>query len=422
MLRVRVVVPGALALVVASCNAIMGFDEASEISDGDASLGGTAGAGGSGGSGGSAGSATGGTAGSGGTAAGGSGGGAGSVSDAGDATSDVPIDTNCAANLQIDKLNCGYCGHDCLGGDCTAGKCQPVSLGNIPYGSNDLALGPDAVFVANGFADLMHKVPKTGGAVSNWGTGYGLTQIREYGGNLYFNEYNAWTIWRVPSTGALLPLVFHEGTNVLDSIAVDATGVYYAQCPGISVGTLYKVPLTGAPTGTALTGVVACPEQWALDSTTIYYTSIYDPPALYKAAKSGGTVATVTTTSDPTWALAQNGSDLYFTTGDGSGYGELITIKKDGTGKSTLTGGLNGGGSLFVDGGHIYIASRGTFSSNYSDGAIYRIPLGVASPAVDVIAENIAQPTGVAADATALYWVNRGVYPSGSGSIWKLAK
>ena len=35
-------------------------------------------------------------------------------------------------NIDSDKLNCGACGHSCLGGDCSAGICQPLLLGTIP--------------------------------------------------------------------------------------------------------------------------------------------------------------------------------------------------------------------------------------------------------------------------------------------------
>jgi hypothetical protein len=66
------------------------------------------------------------------------GGSSGSGSGGSDATTDaavgkdvaqggVVLDRNCG-NVQTDPANCGYCGHDCLGGGCTAGVCQPVVL------------------------------------------------------------------------------------------------------------------------------------------------------------------------------------------------------------------------------------------------------------------------------------------------------
>src|SRR5262249_55506489 len=34
----------------------------------------------------------------------------------------------CNAYLSSDPKNCGRCGHDCLGGTCIAGRCQPLIL------------------------------------------------------------------------------------------------------------------------------------------------------------------------------------------------------------------------------------------------------------------------------------------------------
>src|SRR4051812_48420937 len=35
---------------------------------------------------------------------------------------------DCNADLKTDAKNCGSCGHDCLGGACTAGKCAPFKM------------------------------------------------------------------------------------------------------------------------------------------------------------------------------------------------------------------------------------------------------------------------------------------------------
>lgn len=411
-------------LAVASCNGILGIDEATEIS-GDASLGGsssggvggtsggTGGVGNGGGTGGNAG-ATGGASGSG--ATGGEAGNGGSPSDAGDASD---ADASCGANLQTDDKNCGSCGHDCLGGQCIGAQCQPFKLGSIPYGANDVALGPNDVFVVSGFGKALHKVPKAGGTVTTWGADSALVQIQEYQGTQYFNEYLVQTIYKQPSVGSLLPQDFYYGSAVIDSLVVDASGVYFAECPGLSTGVMRHLPLTGGSTPAMLsTGTIACPEQLVLDATSIYYTSASDPPALYKMPKTGGAVTTLTTTTDSTWAIAIAGTELYYSTEDGG----VFTIHTNGTGKQLLSGGFNDPGQLLVDSGFLYVTTRGTFSADYADGAIYRMPVGVPSPIVEPIGEGLPQPTGIASDAQAVYWSNRGVAPDGQGAIWKLAK
>ncbi len=40
-----------------------------------------------------------------------------------------------------DPKNCGACGHDCDGGKCAAGKCQPVELGSFTLVTNDYPIG-----------------------------------------------------------------------------------------------------------------------------------------------------------------------------------------------------------------------------------------------------------------------------------------
>jgi hypothetical protein len=54
----------------------------------------------------------------------------------------------CAIVNGTDAANCGSCGHSCLGGACSAGVCQPLSLGAIPSGfSASLILSGGALYV-----------------------------------------------------------------------------------------------------------------------------------------------------------------------------------------------------------------------------------------------------------------------------------
>src|SRR5262245_30712562 len=49
--------------------------------------------------------------------------------------------TGCEADLANDSKNCGACKHDCQGGDCKAGVCQPVVI------AHDLPMSPWGVAV-----------------------------------------------------------------------------------------------------------------------------------------------------------------------------------------------------------------------------------------------------------------------------------
>ncbi len=48
-------------------------------------------------------------------------------------------------NTQSDGKNCGTVGHDCLGGPCQAGQCQPVLIAQYLRDPMSMAIGPDVV-------------------------------------------------------------------------------------------------------------------------------------------------------------------------------------------------------------------------------------------------------------------------------------
>lgn len=51
----------------------------------------------------------------------------------------------CDIDLDADPENCGSCGHDCLGGECEQGECQPVAL-HLEGNLFDLAADEEFVF------------------------------------------------------------------------------------------------------------------------------------------------------------------------------------------------------------------------------------------------------------------------------------
>ena len=64
-------------------------------------------------------------------------------------------------NTDSDKLNCGACGHSCLGGDCSARICQPLLLGTIPSAAD----APRQTVVSGGKVYVFTQVSR--GATGN---------------------------------------------------------------------------------------------------------------------------------------------------------------------------------------------------------------------------------------------------------------
>ena len=53
---------------------------------------------------------------------------------------------DCGAVLATDPRNCGRCDHDCLGGECTAGACQPFVVAGGLTGPGELALDESRIY------------------------------------------------------------------------------------------------------------------------------------------------------------------------------------------------------------------------------------------------------------------------------------
>jgi len=60
------------------------------------------------------------------------------VGDFGDCDGDV--DNGCETDTRSAKAHCGACGHDCLGGACADGRCQPVVVASLEEGVSSFAL------------------------------------------------------------------------------------------------------------------------------------------------------------------------------------------------------------------------------------------------------------------------------------------
>ena len=57
-------------------------------------------------------------------------------------------------DTQSDGKNCGAIGHDCLGGACAAGQCQPVLVAQYLGDAISIAMGPDVVCVTVSAGDI----------------------------------------------------------------------------------------------------------------------------------------------------------------------------------------------------------------------------------------------------------------------------
>lgn len=55
----------------------------------------------------------------------------------------------CEVDVRIDPMHCGTCGHDCLGGECLNGRCQPTTI-HIQGDIRDIAADENDVYFSTG--------------------------------------------------------------------------------------------------------------------------------------------------------------------------------------------------------------------------------------------------------------------------------
>jgi hypothetical protein len=162
-----------------------------------------------------------------------------------------PMDTGldagdaCSADPSTDKHNCGKCGHDCLGGECVASMCQPVTV------------------------------------VSRSSTPLGIAVTD--GGVLFFSTNNDSLVSMCPVSDCSNPVTIAMGQEYTRSLAVDTTSVYWASAASMAfndaemLGNVATCGLSGCPQNmpTILGKAVPAPADVAVDSNYVYWTSDY---------------------------------------------------------------------------------------------------------------------------------------------------
>ena len=184
-------------------------------------------------------------------------------------------DGGCGANLKSDRANCGACGHDCLGGACFDGHCQPRSIGT-------------------GIDREIRAWPSTR-------TGVFLSEYVQNG-----------RVLRVTPDGSEPVKVLAFEQNQPQALAIDATHVYWVNGSGGTLGTVNRVRKSGGPVEILATGE-ASPQQLALDDTHVYWTNQGEGPTqgVRRVAKLGGAAERLTTASGPS-GIAVDATDVYW--------------------------------------------------------------------------------------------------------------
>lgn len=354
----------------------------------------------------------------------GSAGGMGGVGATGGGPANPCVDT---AN---DPHNCGLCGHDCLGGACIEGRCQPVVLASgeaFPY---TIISDGSTVFWANwsqgnGPAD---NVPTILRAVGVDGVGLRTVGTAPYFPSALHGDETSlyWyrsTINSQPAKGAVMKMaksggaptiLFDHTTDSQLGIALGPSEVYW--WPGKSASnptpTAWKVTKDGAaaqPIGD--TGTFSSAGQIEVDENAVYALTGVSH-GIVRLELAGGP-PTILTDIETRWFLALDDAHVFFMSPEG-----LQRVGKDGSDLTLLLADSQIGQTL-LDATHLYYANNDGLRRVRKDGG--GDELLVAEPLGPIPGPNAWGVNSLAQDDRAVYFVLYDAKP-GSGSIVKIAK
>ncbi len=144
--------------------------------------------------------------------------------------SDGGLDGCPGVNVTADPKNCGACGHDCLGGGCEAGACQPFRIGMLDASATSLAVNDSGVYWVVQFGSAVLGCPPEGCAAMPGVLAASLTStvaVVDVGGTLAVLDDQDLHAVTTPG-GASVAIYPGVGTiNASSALCTDGTGRAY---------------------------------------------------------------------------------------------------------------------------------------------------------------------------------------------------
>ena len=310
--------------------------------------------------------------------------------------------------------HCGACFHDCLGGQCVDGTCQPFQIAIDESGPLAIAIDETHVYWTNRSTGTLWRVPKSGGSKERLfeapGEGLG-DEIAVHDGRLYF----AYTVGdagvvRCPVTGCsdAGPEPVLENGNPASAVTIEDGVLLFVETASGRIGRC-PLPCNGS------FDIVASGETLPL-----------------RAAQAGNVVAWTVITNEirikvgddaPFGIPTGNNFAVGIAISDGLVYAEEINkgplvIPTDG-GPAVRLMSSNFGYSeeLTLDDASVY------FTDKISQGRVLRCGRAGCGDSGVELATKQPDPRGIAVDGVSIYWVNSSNTVSGGvGAVMRLAK
>ncbi len=350
---------------------------------------------------------------------------------------DAPVDAPCTLDVRADPHNCGACNHDCLGGTCTGGACDPVVI----YSGTDTPTsivvdGPNVIVTVDSFEPTLGYVFRcatanckgtfevlASGLVNPW-------FAVGYGGKVYWDNSGVQEAGVITTSGTVMscpekgcpeggPFVYTEGGSGdasanLSGLAIDSTYLYWANLFGYSgiTGSISECARADCP-GTLVElvgGAGFIPIAVVVDPKFVYWTDIGTNQVLRCSLPScGGNPQIFANNQLGASGLALYDDNVYWTQGVPEGGILYCPAAGCGKGPRTLASAQSNPFGLAVD-------DSGAYWTNIDDGTLVHCPLsGCTQPRV--LATTYAA-FGIALDSVSVYFTNS----SSFGEVLRVAK
>jgi hypothetical protein len=325
------------------------------------------------------------------------------------------LETSCPSgctDVSIDQANCGACGNDCQGQPCSAGTCQPFALAtgqDQPWG---ITLGSSNCYWTNRGNGTVMTVSAAGdgGTASVVATAQNSpTSIATDAMNVYWvDTEGSGSVLACALGGCTSPTALAASQSSPWGLAVPASGgaVYFTA--GASA---WSVSLEDAGVG-AIGTETATPYAIATDGANVYWSD--SAGGVYKCASSGCTtpVQLSAPTGQPSYGIALDATNVYFTVGAGSGGGGIWRVPKA-AGPASQMALASAPYGLACDAVTSFVYWTDTENST----VMKMTTVDGGSPVTVASGQN--NPTEIVLDSTYVYWTNA---IAASGSIMRALK
>lgn len=315
------------------------------------------------------------------------------------------------ADLTTDPINCGACGHGCLGSTCVSSHCQPTVAASGQFQPADIAAdGTNIYWVNEANPGTVMQC-----AVSNCaGTTITLASNQDYPTAL---AVSSTTVYWINQSALMACSIGGCGGNPIQLImngspyglVVHPDGKHLLWTDSAS-GTVDMCNTVGASCTGTLTTLVSglkSPAGVAVDATDVYFSDT-GAGVVGKAPLAGGSSTTLSMGLTRPLGIAIQGETAYFVQYLG---GVVNSVPTGGGTTSTLATAQIKPGGLAVDSERVY------WVDSSMTGEVASCPLAGCPAAGPTLLATGDLPYAVALDATRVYWVD-----FGSGTVNWVAK